>query len=136
MPAHSAAYLQLTTSGDLATLGNEELERALIRYHSRLNRDANYHPTLIELVIEDVATNPFVDRIVSEATISGAAIDNDNSAYRPVERIRSYDLEGLRAYEHRYEAMFLLHGTLRDTDRRQLELATERLSVIEAEQRR
>ena len=133
-PAQSAAYLQLTANGELATLNNEKLEKALIRYHTLLERDAFLHPALIKTVVEEVATNEFVDLDVLNTVSAGAAIDDRAVSPTPGHRVKSYDLEGLRAYEKRYETLFLLHSNLRDTDQRQLNHANEILELIENEE--
>lgn len=130
-PAQSAAYLQITASGQLAMLNNTELERSLIEYHTRLERDNFVHQGLVDLVIEEVSTNRFVDRSVVNKGNFGASVDTghtDGAGW-----IRSYDLSGLQAYESRYEAMYTFHGTILDSEQRQLGLAREILALIEAE---
>lgn len=134
-PAQSAAYLQLTTSGDLSRLSNQNLKNALISYHSRLERDAFLFPELTRIVIQEITSNTFVDYDVSAAGTTGAAIDmNMQPAIAGGSPIRSYDINGLRQYEQRYEALYLMHGTLVDTDQTQLELVKEILKQV-SEQR-
>jgi hypothetical protein len=133
-PAASAAYLQLTVNGDLARLSNENLKQALIRYHARLERDAFIFPELMRTVILEMSTNAFVDYDISGTGTAGAAIDS--SIQVEVERanaVRSYDFEAMREYEERYEALYLMHSTLVDTDKTQLELAADILTEISKE---
>ena len=130
-PAASAAYLQLTANGDLARLSNEELKQVLIRYHARLERDAFIFPELMRTVILEMSTNRFVDYDISGTGTTGAAIDS--SIEVEVERanaVRSYDFEAMREYEERYEALYLMHSTLVDTDKTQLELVSKILTEI------
>ncbi len=130
-PAQSAAYLQLTANGELARLSNEDLKQALIRYHARLERDAFIFPALMDLVIKERSLNKFVDFDVNAPGSRGAAIDADGGAEEiRTGRIRSYDIEGLRDYEERYETIHTTHANLVDTDQTQLELVTEILKQI------
>jgi hypothetical protein len=133
-PAASAAYLQLTANGDLARLSNEDLKQTLIRYHARLERDAFIFPELMRTVVLEMSTNTFVDYDIRGTGTTGAAIDS--SIQVEVERanaVRSYDFEAMREYEERYEALYLMHSTLVDTDKTQLELVTDILTEISEE---
>jgi len=132
-PAQSAAYLQLMASGELATLSNEKLQKALVKYHTRLQRDAFILPELMKAVIEEMSSNEFVEFDISRAQSTGAAIDRTDGENQDGARIRSYDFEGLRKFETRYEAMFVMHAALLNTDRTQLELANEILNQISGE---
>ena len=133
-PAESAAYLQLTANGDLARLSNEELKQALIRYHARLQRDAFIFPELMRTVIQEISSNAFVDFDIRGSGTTGAAIDGSvREEEGRANAVRSYDLEGLREYEQRYEALYLMHSTLVDTDQAQLQLANEILAQISEE---
>ena len=129
-PAESAAYLQLTASGTLARLSNDELKQALIQYHARLERDAFIFPVLIQLVYDESTSNKFIDYNISAAGVRGAAIDGEPSEEAITNRIRSYDWDGLRAYEERYELIHSSHDTLVDTDRAQLSFADKILKLI------
>ncbi len=130
-PAQSAAYLQLTTNGQLATLNNTKLERALIEYHTRLERDDFVYQGLVDVVIEEMSTNRFVDRSLVNNANFGATVDTTHTD--GVGLIRSYDLTGLQEHENRYEAMYTFHGVILDSEQRQLGFAREILALIEAE---
>lgn len=132
-PAQSAAYLQLTSNGELARLSNEDLKQALIRYHARLERDAFIFPELLKMVIDERSNNTFVDFDVNVPGPRGAAIDADDHDAVRTNRIRSYDIEGLRNFEERYETIHTTHTNLVDTDQTQLELVQEILSQISGE---
>jgi len=130
-PAQSAAYLQLTANGELARLSNEELKQALIQYHARLERDAFIFPALMQLVIEERSLNKYVDFDINAAGPRGAAIDDETGGDESrINRIRTYDLEGLRAYEEQYETIHTTHANLVDTDQAQLEIVNEILNQI------
>ena len=130
-PAQSAAYLQLMANGELARLSNDDLKKALIRYHARLERDAFIFPELMRMVVTEMSSNPFVDLDASAPTPSGAVIDNEHeTANQRAGGIRSYDFDGLRQFEQRYEALLAMHTNLADTDQTQLELANEILRQI------
>jgi hypothetical protein len=134
-PAQSAAYLQLMANGQLATLSNSELQKALVRYDIRLQRDAFIFPELMKIVIEEISTNKFVDYDISRLENVRAAIDRDTNIDQgsQSENIRSYDMEGLRNFENRYEAMFIMHSALLESDKTQLELANQILNQIARE---
>ena len=129
-PAQSASYLQLMASGDLASLSNAELQKSLIDYHSRLDRDAEYYIELVRLAVDDVATNESVDRTVTQMQRAGAAIDQQGPADLG-STIRSFDLAGLQKYETRYEAIYLLNRTILDAEERQLKHVEQILAALE-----
>lgn len=133
-PAQSSAYLQLTSNGDLARLSNENLKDALIRYHARLERDAFIFPELMGLVMQEISSNPHVD-YNPHISVVAAAIDVETNAKddRITNEIRSYDFEGLREYEQRYEALYLLHANLVTSDQTQLGIVNEILEQISEE---
>lgn len=130
-PAQSAAYLQLTANGELARLSNEDLKQALIQYHTRLERDAFIFPEMMRFVIEEMSINKFVDIDANAPAPAGAAIDVEGD-YDEIRSkgIRSYDLEGLREHEGRYEAMHEMQETLVATDKIQLDLVKDILNEI------
>ncbi len=134
-PAQSAAYLQLMANGQLATLSSPELQKALVEYDTRLERDAFIFPELMKIVIEEMSTNDFVDYDISRRETITAAIDIDTDENRSGidENIRSYNIDGLRNLENRYEAMFVMHSALLASDKVQLELAIEILNQISIE---
>ena len=130
-PAQSAAYLQLTANGELARLSDEDLKQALIRYHVRLERDSFIFPELMSMVILERSSNRFVDFDVNAPGSRGAEIDQEFGAEEiRTNRIRSYDLQGLRNFEERYETIYTTHANLVDTDQAQLEIVNEILEQI------
>lgn len=134
-PAQSAAYLQLMASGDLAILSNDELKRAIVDYHVRLERDSFMFPKLLDLVILELSTNDFRDFYVLRRTRGAAAIDSKDDQHSTAEDIASYDFEGLRTLINRYEAMYVLHISLITADEVQLDFANKILSLIDLESR-
>jgi hypothetical protein len=130
-PASSAAYLQLMASGDLTLLSSEPLKLALVNYHTRLNRDAFVHPALTNLVMEEMASNHFIDRHVLSRSRGRAAIDDKAVQINSAIEIKSYQIEGLKTFENRYETMYTLHIILLATEELQLEIANEVLKLIE-----
>lgn len=133
--AQSASYLQLMASGELASLSNAELQKSLVDYHARLDRDAEYYTELVRLAVDDVASNEAVDRMVTQIQRAGAAIDQSGRADLG-STIRSYDLTGLQKYETRYEAIYLLNRTILDGEERQLELVEKIIAALEEDARR
>ena len=134
-PASSSAYLQLMSNSDLARLSNANLKRALVQYHARLERDAFIFPQLMDMVMLEMSSNEYVDYDPPAPGPRGAAIDEEGYAEdldHDADRIRSYDLDGLRNYEQRYETLSTLHSVLLDTDQTQLDLANEILAQISA----
>ena len=133
-PAQSSGYLQLTSNGDLARLSNEKLKDALIRYHARLERDAFIFPELMQIVVQELSSNAHVDYDPHISTVS-AAIDVDAATLRDREltKIRSYDFDGLREYEQRYEAIYVMHANLAYSDNSQLNIVEEILEQISQE---
>jgi hypothetical protein len=130
-PASSAAYLQLMANGGLTLLSSDALKQALVRYHVRLDRDAFIHPELMNLVLEELSENKYVDRNVLSRTRATAAIDSKTDQTTSANDIKSYDLQGLRTLENRYEAMYTLHINLLAVDEVQLDIANEILGLIE-----
>ncbi len=129
-PAQSAAYLQLMADGGLTTLTNDGLQKALIRYAALLERDEFLHPTLMELVTQEISTNSYRDYNIRNITRNGAAIDTAQDNKQANNVIRSYDLDGLRRFENRYETLYMLHVTIIDSDVRLLGIIDEILSEI------
>ncbi|NVJ65941.1 MAG: hypothetical protein HWE16_05580 [Gammaproteobacteria bacterium] len=123
LPVKSAAFLQLRSSGQLARLSSNELQKALTSYHSLLERDGYIFDLLIELVNEQWTANPYVDYNANAnkrslgASVDMAVIDKDGSH---LNTIRSYDFEGLRQFETKYETILQLHKFLLNTDEKQL----------------
>lgn len=133
-PAESAAYLQLTANGDLARLSNENLKQALIQYHTRLERDAFIFPELMRMVVLEMSSNPYVEYDIGARIAVGASIDTDAELEKlRKNEIASYDFEGLRKYEQRYETMSIMHAALLNTDQAQLELVYEILKHVSKE---
>ncbi len=133
-PPQSSAYLQLMANGELATLSSEKLQKLLVRYDARRERDAHLIPELLRLVIAELSLNAGTDRAITINPNMGAAIDENVPAdYHPGDLIRSFNLEQLRQYEQRYEAMYILHGTLELAEIRQLEIVKQILELLTTE---
>ncbi|MEM7430938.1 MAG: DUF6090 family protein [Pseudomonadota bacterium] len=130
MPPRSATYVQLTTGGKLSSLSNRELQQALIRYDARLSRDAFIHEALIDLATAEVSSNPYVDRDVTFRANIRAAVDSVDDSEAINALIKSYDLDGLVAFEARYETMYELQMLLATTEQHQLSLAENILALI------
>lgn len=128
-PAQSAMYLQLMASGDLSTLTNQNLQKTLISYAVLLQRDAFAFPELMNMVVDEISSNSFIDYDISKMRNAGAAVDRKINDYDESSRIRSYDLEGLRQFEKRYEAMYLLHTTILNSDKKLLGLVNDILDL-------
>lgn len=129
-PAESAAYLQLKSNGGLSLLSDAPLRQALINYHVRLERDAFIHPALMDLVMLELSTNRARDLNVLYRTRGAAAIDEKAEQISSYNEVLSYDLEGLKQFENRYESMYVLHISLLSADEVQLELANQILDRI------
>ena len=108
----SATYIQLTASGELTALSNDELKADLVRYHARLQRDAFIHTALVGLVIDELSSNASVDRDMLVSKRAAARIDDLEDGKAADENVRSYNFDGLRKYENRYEAIYRLHVLL------------------------
>lgn len=129
VPAQSAAYIQLTSSGDLSQLSNEALRHALVTYDTRLKRDAFLFPELMSLVAQELQ-NPGRDINVLGRSRGSAAIDEKSEQISLQSSVLSYDLMTLQQYVPRYEAMYIYHISLVAADEVQLELADKVLELI------
>jgi len=129
VPAQSAAYIQLTSSGDLSQLSSGALRQALVTYDTRLKRDAFVFPELMSLVVQELQ-NPGRDINVLGRTRGSAAIDDKPEQISSQSSILSYDLMTLQQYVPRYEAMYTYHISLVAVDEVQLELANKVLDLI------
>ena len=129
-PSQSAAYLQMMSSGELTMLSSEDLKQSLVNYETLLQRDAFMFPELTNSVTEEISSNPFVDYNIHNIKMVGAAIDNKNSSVNPSELIRSYDLDGLKTLEKRYELIYVLHLTILSSDENLLTLVNQILNQI------
>jgi hypothetical protein len=134
-PPQSAAYLQLMASGELTMLSSEELQKTLISYDVLLKRDAFIFPVLMDIVTEEISSNPYVDLDINGIVITGAAIDhNEDDTKQLNETIKFYDLDGLRSFESRYETLFIINTTILGSDSMLLELVNEVLKQISKSQ--
>jgi hypothetical protein len=129
VPAQSAAYIQLTSSGDLSQLSNEALRHALVTYDTRLKRDAFLFPELMSLVAQELQ-NPGRDINVLGRSRGSATIDEKSEQISLPSSVLSYDLMTLQQYVPRYEAMYTYHISLVAVDEVQLELADKVLEMI------
>ncbi|MEM7084253.1 MAG: hypothetical protein AAF465_16100 [Pseudomonadota bacterium] len=135
-PAKSAAYVQLTASGQLARLSSESLKSKLIRYHSLLDREAFIFPELMDLVVQESTQNDAVDFDVKAFAAAGAAVDyQGDEANENLKAIRRYDLAKLRQYEQRYELLHMFHRALASSERKQLQLVNDILDEVSADKR-
>lgn len=129
LPGRSATYVQLTAGGQLTSLSSNELQQALIRYDARLTRDAFLHAEAVKLAGKELSENPYVDRNLTIGGSSSAMDQRGDEA--PAElAIRSYDLEGLKQLEGRYETLYRINYLLIGADEAQLELANDVLAII------
>ena len=84
--------------------------------------------------MQEITSNPHVDYSPNTSNI-GAAIDDKVRATddQAITDFRSYDFEGMREFEQRYEALYIMHAALVNTDKTQLELVDEILDEISGE---
>ena len=131
LPPRSAYYLQLSVSGGLTAMTNKELLVALVDYDSRLQRDAFLHAELVKLITVELTSNKFVDRNVLDTGRRTADIDTSSPDAAVSPTIRSFDIDGLRQFENRYETIYSLQQMLLTVEEKQLSLATEVLNQVE-----
>ena len=130
LPSRSATYIQLTSGGGLNALSDDELKADLVSYDSRLQRDAFIHAALVRLITEELSSNTHVDLDVLDSRRAGARVD-ELAAGRPEQNIvRSYDLDGLREFENRYETIFRYHVLLLTGEEELLTLVEQVLEEI------
>ena len=122
LPVRSATYVQLTSNGELAKLSSQSLQKNLIDYDSRLERDAFIMPLITSLVIEELSTNNNVKFNIEQMSIHGADVD-DKKKNNNIESIASYDLQGLKQAEKRYETLYITHSTLLTSEKKLLEVS-------------
>ncbi len=133
LPAKSAAFLQLRSSGNLAQLSDIELQKALTRYHNLLDRDSYIFDLLIDLVNEQWTSNPYVDYDTNEnlknltASVDMAVTNKDGPH---LNSIRNYDFEGLRQFETKYETILQLHKFLLNADEKYLTYVNKVKAII------
>jgi hypothetical protein len=111
-PPRSATYIQLSEGGGLKALSSDELKADLVSYDARLQRDAFIHTALVGVMIDELVSNPYVDLDVLGSRRVAARIDELADGKPQQGIVRSYDLDGLRKFENRYEAIFRFHVLL------------------------
>jgi hypothetical protein len=131
-PPRSATYIQLTAGDGLNALSNDDLKADLVGYDARLQRDAFIHTALVGLITDELVSNPHVDLDVLGSRRAAARIDELADGKPQQEIVRSYNLDGLREFENRYETIFRFHVLLLTGEEDLLALVDRLLQNISA----
>lgn len=135
-PPRSATYIQLSAGGGLKALSSDALKADLVSYDARLQRDAFIHTALVGVMTDELVSNSYVDLDVLGSRRVAARIDELADGKPQQGIVRSYDLDGLREFENRYETIFRFHVLLLTGEEDLLILVDQVLEHISASTRK
>lgn len=123
VPSSSATYQQLVSNGELSLIRNEELRRALIRYHDTITKNAFLFERTLETVSEYLTTN---DAVLVEVNAENFSDTNPDT-------ISTINWEGVRQQRPYFVNTFIFNNLFYGFYRQELANAQEILDLIAEE---